>query len=124
MFMSSMGRPRRVSGLGGQLIFLYRWSRSASSGLVPTEEELDYEDEVPVLDVRAVSAQKAVLRGQAVQGDRLSSQREAVGGLRRGVNNDLADALSRFQWQRFRGLALGADVLKTAVPRELWELGE
>ncbi|KAJ1089309.1 hypothetical protein NDU88_002460 [Pleurodeles waltl] len=36
-----------------------------------------------------------------------------------GVNNDVADALSRFQWQRFRGLAPGADVLKTAVPGEL-----
>ncbi|KAJ1152619.1 hypothetical protein NDU88_005394 [Pleurodeles waltl] len=41
-----------------------------------------------------------------------------------GVNNDVADALSRFQWQRFCGLAPGADVLKTAVPGELWELGE
>ncbi|KAJ1170737.1 hypothetical protein NDU88_002609 [Pleurodeles waltl] len=35
------------------------------------------------------------------------------------VNNDVADALSRFLWQRFRGLAPGADVLKTAVPGEL-----
>ncbi|KAJ1217986.1 hypothetical protein NDU88_005573 [Pleurodeles waltl] len=59
-------------------------SRSTSSGLVPEEEELDYEDEVPVLDVRAVSAPKTVLSGQAVQGDRLSSQPELVGGLRRG----------------------------------------
>ncbi|KAJ1208282.1 hypothetical protein NDU88_003668 [Pleurodeles waltl] len=41
-----------------------------------------------------------------------------------GVNNDVADALFRFQWQRFRGLAPGVDVLKMAVPGELWELGE
>ncbi|KAJ1098672.1 hypothetical protein NDU88_003779 [Pleurodeles waltl] len=111
-------------------------SRSDNTGLVPDEEELDYEDEAPVLDVRAVSAPKTVLSGQAVQGDRLSSGREVVGGLCRGevsgeagkicsrFNNDLADALSRFQWQRFRGLAPGADVLKTAVPRELCQLGE
>ncbi|KAJ1126024.1 hypothetical protein NDU88_004437 [Pleurodeles waltl] len=49
-------------------------SRSASSGLVTEEEELDYEDEVPVLGVRAASAQKAISSGQAVQGDRLSSR--------------------------------------------------
>ncbi|KAJ1179113.1 hypothetical protein NDU88_004349 [Pleurodeles waltl] len=36
-----------------------------------------------------------------------------------GINNDIADALSRFQWQRFRGLAPGADVQKTAIPGEL-----
>ncbi|KAJ1156681.1 hypothetical protein NDU88_009399 [Pleurodeles waltl] len=59
-------------------------SRSASSGLVTEEEELDYEDEVPDLDVRAASAQKAVLSGQAVQGDRLSSRLELAGGLCRG----------------------------------------
>ncbi|KAJ1205195.1 hypothetical protein NDU88_000630 [Pleurodeles waltl] len=59
-------------------------SRSASSGLVTEEEELDYEDEVPVLDVRAAPAQKAVSSGQAVQGDRLSSRRELAGSLRRG----------------------------------------
>ncbi|KAJ1214348.1 hypothetical protein NDU88_001967 [Pleurodeles waltl] len=70
-------------------------SRSASSGLVPAEEELDYEDEVPVLDVRAVSAQKAVSRGRAVQGNRLSSQREVVGGLRRGEVSREASLLSR-----------------------------
>ncbi|KAJ1109655.1 hypothetical protein NDU88_007015 [Pleurodeles waltl] len=40
-----------------------------------------------------------------------------------GINNDIADALSRFQWQRFRGLAPGADVQKTAIPGELWDLG-
>ncbi|KAJ1218270.1 hypothetical protein NDU88_005853 [Pleurodeles waltl] len=54
-------------------------SRSASTGLVHNEEELDYEDETMV---RAVSAPKT--KGQAVQGDRLSSRREVVGGLRRG----------------------------------------
>ncbi|KAJ1098683.1 hypothetical protein NDU88_003790 [Pleurodeles waltl] len=178
-------------------------SRSASTGLVHNEEELDYEEEAT-----AVSAPK--MNKQAVQGDRQSSRREVVGGLRRGevsgesgllisrvsnlgrndknvdvaiqvetgvglneskaegslnatqpmtgtpvesqrakdekvlkllrvfllkclqfnvlfkaryvpgVNNDLADALSRFQWQRFRGLAPGADVvsrdLMGAVP--------
>ncbi|KAJ1209296.1 hypothetical protein NDU88_004674 [Pleurodeles waltl] len=41
-----------------------------------------------------------------------------------GINNDIADALSRFQWHRFRGLAPGADVQKTAIPGELWEIGE
>ncbi|KAJ1099114.1 hypothetical protein NDU88_004218 [Pleurodeles waltl] len=40
-----------------------------------------------------------------------------------GINNDIADALSRFQWQRFCGLAPGADVQKTAIPGELWDLG-
>ncbi|KAJ1203194.1 hypothetical protein NDU88_006987 [Pleurodeles waltl] len=30
---------------------------------------------------------------------------------------------SRFQWRRFRGLAPGADVLKTPVPGTLWDLG-
>ncbi|KAJ1127245.1 hypothetical protein NDU88_005648 [Pleurodeles waltl] len=58
-------------------------SRSASTGLVPEEEELDYEDEAPVVDVRAVSAPKTVSSGQAFQGDRLSLRREVVGGLRR-----------------------------------------
>ncbi|KAJ1215125.1 hypothetical protein NDU88_002735 [Pleurodeles waltl] len=36
-------------------------SRSAISGLVTEEEELDYEDEVPVLGVQAAAAQKANL---------------------------------------------------------------
>ncbi|KAJ1161064.1 hypothetical protein NDU88_001552 [Pleurodeles waltl] len=40
-----------------------------------------------------------------------------------GVNNDIADTLSRSQWQRFRGLAPGADVQKTPVPGALWEMG-
>ncbi|KAJ1098445.1 hypothetical protein NDU88_003556 [Pleurodeles waltl] len=70
-------------------------SRSASSGLVPEEEELDYEDEVQVLDARAVSAQKAVSSGQAVQGDHLSSRREVVGGLRRGEVSRETSLLSR-----------------------------
>ncbi|KAJ1090382.1 hypothetical protein NDU88_003515 [Pleurodeles waltl] len=58
-------------------------SRSAISGLVTDEEELDYEDEVPVLGVRAAAAQKATSSGRAVQGDRLSSRRELAGSLRR-----------------------------------------
>ncbi|KAJ1152161.1 hypothetical protein NDU88_004938 [Pleurodeles waltl] len=70
-------------------------SRSAISGLVPEEEELDYVDEVLVLDVRAVSAQKTVSSGQAVQGNRLSSRREVVGGLRRGEVSGEASLLSR-----------------------------
>ncbi|KAJ1170405.1 hypothetical protein NDU88_002282 [Pleurodeles waltl] len=40
-----------------------------------------------------------------------------------GVKNDIADALSRSQWLKFRGLAPGADVQKTAVSQALWELG-
>ncbi|KAJ1137336.1 hypothetical protein NDU88_003747 [Pleurodeles waltl] len=70
-------------------------SRSASSGLVPEEEELDYEYEAPVVDVRAVSAPKTVSSGQAVQGDCLSSRREVVGGLRRGEVSGEAGLLSR-----------------------------
>ncbi|KAJ1129616.1 hypothetical protein NDU88_007982 [Pleurodeles waltl] len=49
-------------------------SRSASTGLVHNEEELDYEDEAT-----APKTSK-----QAVQGDRQSSRREVVGSLRRG----------------------------------------
>ncbi|KAJ1137926.1 hypothetical protein NDU88_004320 [Pleurodeles waltl] len=56
-------------------------SRSAISGLVT--EELDYEDEVPVLGVRAAAAQKATSSGWAVQCDRLSCRRELAGNLRR-----------------------------------------
>ena len=41
-----------------------------------------------------------------------------------GVNNNIADALSRSQWQRFRGLVPGADLEKTEVPAEVWELGD
>ncbi|KAJ1188115.1 hypothetical protein NDU88_004880 [Pleurodeles waltl] len=51
-------------------------------GLVTEEEELDYEDEVPVLGVWAAAAQKAT-SGWAVQGDRLSCRRELSGNLRR-----------------------------------------
>ncbi|KAJ1186427.1 hypothetical protein NDU88_003208 [Pleurodeles waltl] len=40
-----------------------------------------------------------------------------------GVNNDIADALSCSHWQRLYGLAPGADLLKTALPVELWEPG-
>ncbi|KAJ1098123.1 hypothetical protein NDU88_003239 [Pleurodeles waltl] len=70
-------------------------------------------------------AQAGKLEGSQSATDAVSGKSE-VGQAKYvpGVNNDVADALSRFQWQRFRGLAPGADVLKTAVPRELWELGE
>ncbi|KAJ1156477.1 hypothetical protein NDU88_009196 [Pleurodeles waltl] len=40
-----------------------------------------------------------------------------------GVNIDIADALARLLWRRFRGLAPGADVQKTPVPGALWEMG-
>ncbi|KAJ1109022.1 hypothetical protein NDU88_006391 [Pleurodeles waltl] len=70
-------------------------SRNASSGLVTEEEELDYEDEVPVLDVRAASAQKAVSSGQVVQGDSQSSRRELASGLRRGEVSKEAGLSSR-----------------------------
>ncbi|KAJ1192011.1 hypothetical protein NDU88_001323 [Pleurodeles waltl] len=59
-------------------------SRSAISGLVTEEEELDYEDGVPVLGVQAVAAQKATTSGRAVQGDHLSCRRELAGNLHRG----------------------------------------
>ncbi|KAM3924807.1 uncharacterized protein RB166_008163 [Leptodactylus fuscus] len=39
-----------------------------------------------------------------------------------GVCNDIADALSRSQWDRFRKLALGADEFGTPWPTELWQL--
>ncbi|KAJ1178336.1 hypothetical protein NDU88_003582 [Pleurodeles waltl] len=34
------------------------------------------------------------------------------------------EARSKSEWQRFRGLAPGADAQKTEVPGELWEIGE
>ncbi|KAJ1203416.1 hypothetical protein NDU88_007203 [Pleurodeles waltl] len=40
-----------------------------------------------------------------------------------GAKNEIADVLSHSQWQRFCGLAPGADSQKTAVPGALWELG-
>lgn len=41
-----------------------------------------------------------------------------------GANNDIADALSRLQWQRFRRLAPGADQYKTKLPDTIWAWGE
>ena len=40
-----------------------------------------------------------------------------------GTNNDVADALSRFQEERFRSLAPGANQHPEAFPTELWNLG-
>ncbi|KAJ1213946.1 hypothetical protein NDU88_001575 [Pleurodeles waltl] len=57
---------------------------SAISGLVTEEEELDYEEEVPVSGVQSVVAQKATTSGRAVQGDCLSCCRDLAGNLRRG----------------------------------------
>ena len=39
-----------------------------------------------------------------------------------GVHNEIADALSRFQWARFRTLAPHADQTGAAVPEDLWGL--
>nr|XP_016852692.1 PREDICTED: uncharacterized protein LOC103280379 [Anolis carolinensis] len=41
-----------------------------------------------------------------------------------GVHNEVADALSRFQDDRFRSLAPEADLQPTIFPQELWTLGE
>ncbi|XP_067318612.1 uncharacterized protein [Anolis sagrei] len=41
-----------------------------------------------------------------------------------GVNNEIADALSRFQEDRFRSLAPGADLLPASFPLDLWTLGD
>ena len=41
-----------------------------------------------------------------------------------GVHSDMADALSRLQWDRFRSLAPYAERRGTAVPGELWQLVE
>ena len=41
-----------------------------------------------------------------------------------GVHNKVADALSRFQWARFRTLAPRAEQEGTAIPGELWRLVE
>ena len=40
-----------------------------------------------------------------------------------GLVNDIADALSRSQWKRFRGLAMGADKERTRMPPEIWQIG-
>jgi len=36
--------------------------------------------------------------------------------------NDIADALSRFQMNRFRSLAPEADSLPSKIPEEFWEI--
>ena len=41
-----------------------------------------------------------------------------------GVQNEVADALSRFQWQRFRALAPQADKRGTAIPDDIWRTVE
>ncbi len=38
-----------------------------------------------------------------------------------GVDNSIADALSRFQMERFRRLAPGADPVMTPLPSYLWD---
>ncbi|KAJ1190378.1 hypothetical protein NDU88_007116 [Pleurodeles waltl] len=70
--------------LGGSANMAAPSMESAFSGLVTEEEELDYEEEVPVSGVQSVAAQKATTSGQAVQGDRLSCHRDLAGNLRRG----------------------------------------
>lgn len=40
-----------------------------------------------------------------------------------GVRNDIADSLSRFQWERFRRLAPTADLEGQRFPERLWRLG-
>lgn len=39
-----------------------------------------------------------------------------------GVENDVADALSRLQWDRFRRLAPEVDHIGVPCPGHLWEL--
>lgn len=39
-----------------------------------------------------------------------------------GLKNDIADAISRFQWARFRRLAPMADPCPTPIPESLWQL--
>ncbi|KAJ1157742.1 hypothetical protein NDU88_010442 [Pleurodeles waltl] len=48
------------------------------------EEELDYEEDIPVSGEQAVTVQQATMSGQAVQGDRLSGSRDVTANLRRG----------------------------------------
>ncbi|KAJ1218809.1 hypothetical protein NDU88_006381 [Pleurodeles waltl] len=59
-------------------------SQSAISGPDTEEEELDFEDDLPVLGVQGLAAQKATTSGRVVQGDHLSCRRELAGNLRRG----------------------------------------
>ena len=40
-----------------------------------------------------------------------------------GLDNGIADALSRSQWERFRGLAPGEEKVGCQVPSELWDIG-
>ncbi|KAJ1149711.1 hypothetical protein NDU88_002516 [Pleurodeles waltl] len=58
-------------------------SQSAISGLV-AEEDLDYEEDVPVSGEQAVAVQQATTSGRAVQGDCLSGHRDLAASLRRG----------------------------------------
>ena len=37
-----------------------------------------------------------------------------------GIQNDTADALSRFQMERFRLVAPSADLLPAVIPEEFW----
>lgn len=39
-----------------------------------------------------------------------------------GIKNEIADNLSRFQWENFRSLAPGADPCRTPCPPHLWDL--
>ncbi|KAJ1155724.1 hypothetical protein NDU88_008453 [Pleurodeles waltl] len=41
-----------------------------------------------------------------------------------GVNNDIADALSRSQWERFHGLTTGVALRRFRMPGELWRVGD
>ncbi|KAJ1215367.1 hypothetical protein NDU88_002976 [Pleurodeles waltl] len=65
-------------------------SRSAISGLV-AEEELDYEEDIPVSGEQPVAVQQATTNGRAVQGDRLSGRRDVAANLRRGEVSRVSD---------------------------------
>ena len=41
-----------------------------------------------------------------------------------GVKNNVADAISRFQWSRFRQLAPLADRFPSSIPVQFWEIME
>ncbi|KAJ1117254.1 hypothetical protein NDU88_005454 [Pleurodeles waltl] len=41
-----------------------------------------------------------------------------------GVHNDIADALSRSQWERFHGLTTGVALRRIRMPKALWRVGE
>ena len=38
-----------------------------------------------------------------------------------GLDNCVADALSRFQWQRFRSLAPEGELYPVEIPQSLWQ---